>query len=269
MSSRYHTLTIIAIAVIVYALSSVLHEGVGHGGACLLSGCHAREMSTVHFDGNGPHPKVVDAGGTIVNLLVGAICWLALRAASAPRKSNVHVHYFLWLLMSVNLFQGGGYFLFSGVGNIGDWADVIAGLRPSLAWHAALTIVGIVTYCMFVWVSLTGLLPFLPAANDERWRAAKKLMLVPYLAGGLLSCFAGMFNPVGMMLVAISAAAASFGGTSGFAWSWQLLRGTHFMSDPAVPQTVMLIPRSIPWIVAAAIVGIAFVAVLGPGIRFS
>jgi hypothetical protein len=42
--------------------------------------------------------------------------------------------YFLWLLMTVSLLQGTGYWLFSGIGNLGNWAKVIEGLTP--AWPA-------------------------------------------------------------------------------------------------------------------------------------
>ena len=45
----YHEYTVDAIAVIVYALSSVLHEAVGHGGACLAVGAVPHELSSMHL----------------------------------------------------------------------------------------------------------------------------------------------------------------------------------------------------------------------------
>jgi hypothetical protein len=44
--------------------------------------------------------------------------------------------------MTFNLFEAGGYFLFSGIGNIGDWAAVVAGWRPAWAWRVALVALG-------------------------------------------------------------------------------------------------------------------------------
>jgi hypothetical protein len=44
------TSIVVAIAIIAYAVSSVLHEGAGHGGACVLTGGKPLVMSTVHFD---------------------------------------------------------------------------------------------------------------------------------------------------------------------------------------------------------------------------
>jgi hypothetical protein len=73
-----------------------------------------------------------------------------------------------------------------------------------------------------------------------------------------------MFNPVGLILVAISAAAASFGGSSGLAWMWQMLR-----SKPAGEELPEPIERSRGWMIAALVAAIIFIGVLGPGVRFS
>jgi hypothetical protein len=275
MPNRYDTLTLIAIAVLVYSASSFIHEGLGHGGACLLVGGHPVEVSSVHFDGDSHYPKLVSSGGTIANLITGALSLIALRllshgAKDPLRSQRAHLRYFVWLLMTVNLLQGGGYFLYSGIGNIGDWAEIITGLQPAWPWRIGLAALGAVTYLIFIWISLREVLQFLPNAGEPRWRAAKKLMLVPYLAGGVQSCVAGMLNPVGMILVAISAAAASLGGTSGLAWMWQFLRGDKIQSLSSVHfgEEGIGLSRSIPWIVAASAAGILFVAVLGPGVRF-
>src|SRR5205814_7100678 len=89
------------------------------------------------------------------------------------------------------------------------------------------------------------------------------LLSVPaYVAGGLLFCISGLFNPVGPLLIAISAAAASFGGASGLLWLIQFTRGSERSAEPAELQ------RSYRWIVAGCIASLIFVAILGPGIRF-
>ena len=214
--------TVIAIAIVAYVFASIIHEGVGHGGACLLTGGRPLALSSVHFECD-EEGRIVAAGGTIANLVAGLGFWVASRKASRA----VRLRYFLWLSMTINLLQAGGYFLFSGVGNIGDWAVVIQGLQPSWLWRIGLIILGVCSYLLFIWIALLELRPFLGQMEPERLQRAKKLTLVPYLAGGILSCVAGLFNPVGMILVAISAAAASFGGTSGLAWMWQVLRGNR------------------------------------------
>jgi hypothetical protein len=172
----------------------------------------------------------------------------------------------LWLLMTFNLFDAGGYFLFSGIGNFGDWAAVVAGWQPAWAWRVGLIALGTVTYfLLFVPFCLRELRPFLGKDPEIRVRRARQLTLAPYLSAGILSCIAGALNPVGPLLILISAAAASFGGKSGLAWMWTLLRG------PLIPNSELQMPeieRSRGWMVAAVILATVFIAGLGPGVKF-
>ena len=252
--------TVVAIAAVAYVCASILHEGIGHGGACVLTGGKPVAISTVHFECDH-EGRLVAAGGTIVNFAAGLVCWLGLRIVSHATR----LRYFLWLSMTINFLQAGGYFLFSGVGNIGDWAVVIQGFQPAWLWRVGLTMLGVGSYLIFVWIALLEMRPFLGLAEPERLQRAKKLTLVPYFTGGILSCVAGLFNPVGMILVAISAAAASFGGTSGLAWMWQMFRGDR------IPRTAFEMPplsRSLGWMITAGIMGVLFISVLGPGLKF-
>ena len=80
-----------------------------------------------------------------------------------------------------------------------------------------------------------------------------------------ISPFAGALNPVGPLLILISAAAASFGGNSGLAWMWNLLYG------PRIPSSEFQMPeieRSRGWIIAAVVLAIGFIMGLGPGVKF-
>ena len=60
--------------------------------------------------------------------------------------------------------------------------------------------------------------PFLGAGAETRATRSRTLTLVPYLVGGTLFVVAGLLKPHCVSLVLISAAAASFGGTSLLAW---------------------------------------------------
>jgi hypothetical protein len=258
--SRPDRWTVVAIAIIATVCADVIHEGLGHGGACLLTGGHPLALSTVHFECEG-EGIFVAAGGTIANFVAGVIFWSLSRLVTRATR----LRYFLWLSMTINLYGTGGYFLFSGVGNIGDWAVVIQGLQPAWIWRVGLTVVGVVSYMFFMWISLLEMRPFIGADPMGRVARARSLTLAPYFADGILSCIAGLFNPVGMILVAISAAAASFGGGSGLAWMHQWLRG------PRIASTAFQMPplsRSYVWIIFAAILAICFVAILGPGVKF-
>jgi hypothetical protein len=154
--------------------------------------------------------------------------------------------------------------LFSGVGNFGDWADVLAGLTPVWLWRTGLTVLGAVTYVLVIWLALLELRPFL-AEPDWRRGGAKDLTIVPYITGGILYTVAGIFNPVGIMLVGLSAAAASFGGTSGMAWMTQFL-GSKFAPKSASPPFIL--QRSRGWLIAAFVAASIFIGLLGRGVRF-
>ncbi len=253
--------TVVAIAIVAAVAGDVIHEALGHGGACLLTGGHALGLSSVYFDCDRD-TRVVAAGGTIANFVAGILCF----AASRMVRRAARLRYFLWLLMTMNFLETGGYFLFSGTANIGDWARVIQGLRPAWAWHLGLIAIGAVAYWFAVWFALLELRPFLGPAGEMRLRQARRLTQIPYFTGGILSCVAGLFNPVGMVLVAISAAAASFGGTSGLAWMGLLLRGPRVRSTEFQMQGIA---RSWGWIVLAAILAVFFIAVLGPGFKWA
>ena len=253
--------TIIAIAVAATVITDVIHEGVGHGGMCVATGGQPLVLSTVRFECSAD-TRMVATGGTIANLLFGALFWLAARAV----KKSAPWRYFFWLLMTFNLFDAGGYFLFSGVGNFGDWTAVVAGWQPAWAWRVGLIALGTVTYFLwFVPLCLRELRPFSGKDEESRVRRGRQLTLVPYLTAGVLSCIAGALNPVGPLLILVSAAAASFGGKSGLAWMWTLLR------SPRIPSSELQLPEiehSWGWVVVALLLATVFTAGLGPGVKF-
>ena len=257
-------LTVGAIGILAYMLGSVLHEGVGHGGACLLAGAKPLALSSVYFECS-LDSRLVMAGGTLVNLLAGSVFFVLGRLTG---RSYPRLKYFFWLSMTVNLFTGTGYFLFSGIGGIGDWGVFIKGLGPQWPWRIGLTILGAATYLLAARISLLELRPLIGSNKQQRYRRAVRLSAIPYFAGGILMCIAGALNPVGMVLVLISAAASTFGGTSGLLWATDWLnRGTMVPYGP--PAEPMPIHRSWPLIVAAGALAIAFIGVLGPSVRFT
>jgi hypothetical protein len=255
-------LTIAAIAIVATVIGDLIHEGLGHGGLCIATRGRVLVLSTVHLECSAD-TRLVAAGGTLANLIFGALSW----AAAGAVKESASWRYFFWLLMTLNLFDAGGYFLFSGMGNIGDWAAVVAGWEPAWAWRTGLAALGIVSYFfLFVPLSLRELRPFLGKDTSTRVWRARHLTLVPYLTAGILSCVAGALNPVGPLLILISAAAASFGGHSGLAWMWSLLH------HPRIPSSEFQMPeiaQNWGWITAAVVLAILFIAGLGPGVKLS
>ena len=267
-STRHDAWTVAAVAVVVYALSSLLHEGLGHGGACVVMHGVPRELSSMHFDcgqlATRAAERIVAAGGTIATLFGGGLAFLLYKRA--PR--NAVWRYALWLFAAVNLMQGTGYFLYSGVGHIGDWAAVTDGWEPVLLWRAGLAVVGLALYLYATLSLFRALAPLAGEARPRGYRHALRLAVLPYMVGGALEIVAGMRNPGGLALVLISGAAASFGGTSGLAWGPQTLRGPRTPSVLlAVP--VVIVKRSWAAIVIAITSAALFIMLFGRGLSFS
>lgn len=262
-----HLPTLIAIALVAYALTNVVHEGLGHGGTCAALGGEPRVLNAIYFDCgedglSGASSRWISAGGTLANLAFAGFTAILLAARAVREVSG---RYFLWLFLTLNLLQAFGYWMFSGLGGIGDWQAVVAGFPNYALWRIALAVVGTACY-MFVAVplALRGLEPFLGASEPARLERARRLTLPAYFAGGALYVSAGLFNPESPMLVLISAAAASFGGASALAWMTQLLRNRR--RYPPAEGEPLGIGKSWPWLVAGALVAIVFIGVLGPGI---
>lgn len=260
---RADALTVAGIAILAHILSNVLHEGIGHGGACLLAGGQVLVVSTVHMECS-VDTRLVTAGGTLMNVAAGAFFfWLG---RLVPRTSP-RFQYFCWLSMTVNFFVAAGYLAFSGVGDFGDWAMFIRGFSPPWAWRAGMTIVGAAAYFLAARLSLLELRPLIGSDRQRRFIRAIRLTRIPYFAGGILACVAGAFNPQGWILIVLSAAAASFGGASGLLWMVYWLQGG--LIPPGAEPEPMPIRRNWPWIAAAGLLAVAFIVVLGPGLRFA
>ncbi len=258
--------TVGAIAVVAYAVSNVVHEGLGHGGACLLVGGRPETLNAIFFECSvdglpASAGRWLAAGGSLANLVAAALAWVALRSLPAGWG---RARDFAWLMLAINLLQPFGYLLFSGLGGIGDWAVVVSGLEPAVAWRLGLTALGAALY--FWWaprVLMPPLKPFVGAVPEERARRTRTLTLLPYLVGGVTFVVAGLLNPHGFVLVLISAAAASFGGTSLLAW----YPGVWARRAPAGLAGPRLgVSRSVPWLLLGAIVLAVFVGMLGPGV---
>src|SRR5260370_12481117 len=108
--------------------------------------------------------------------------------------------------MTVNLYRDTGYFLFSGMGGIGDWGDFIQGLGPQWLWRIGLAIFGAVTYLLAARISLLELRPLIGSDKEQRYRRAVRLSAIPYFARGVLMCIALALKHIASALRFISVA---------------------------------------------------------------
>jgi hypothetical protein len=259
-------LTVAGMAAAIYCLSVMLHEGLGHGGACLAVGDRPREWGAFYFDCDtrlGPAWKwrAVAAAGSTVNLIVAVIAGFAL--AITPRDRST-TRLALILTLAVNLFTWAGYFLFSGLTGLGDWGDgreaVLWRVEPGFAWRAGFAALGLVAYTAAI--RLTGrLLGTVFGGVDGARREARRVTITAYLTGSTLSLLIGLLNPVGVFITLASAAASSFGGTAGF---WSAPSALPLDGSRPAPR----VERNWLWIVGGAAVAAAYAAVLGPSIKF-
>ena len=249
-------LTICAISTLAGILTNILHEGVGHGLTALLTGAESGVLTTVAWS-SAFDSRLVEAGGTLVNLAAALVFWVVLRSA---QHASMSTRYFLLITCAFNLFTGTGYFFFSGVTDFGDWAAVISGLHPHWLWRALLVFVGVCSYYAAVLVVGIGLVRYVGIPRDQQ-RRLRKLTIVPYFSAILLASVAGLLNPLGIQLLWQSALPATAGGQSGLLWlQYYIPRGT----TPEV--TSQQISRNYVWIGVATVLACIYVIVLGRGI---
>ena len=246
--------TTVAIAIVAYTMSSILHEFVGHSLVARILGAHVTSISSVNmnYDVAVVHAglrKVISACGALANILTALVALAILR----KRPTSANVRYFLWLFMTVSLLLATGYPGFSAVMGSGDWANVIYGLPHLIMWRALLLVISAVLYWISLRISAQELVLLIGSRSRE---VSRRLVLPAYFAGGLLFSIAAAFNPSGPRML-IWAAAASFGSMSGIVFSLSRFDSNE---KPALP-----INGSIPWVLLAVVITGLFVSILGPG----
>lgn len=250
MQSRHNKSTIISMAVVSMGLAALFHEGLGHAVTAWLRGDVVTQLTSNHLSDKQPD-RLVEAGGTIVNLLTGTI------ALVLSFRARANLRYLLCIFAAVSLLDGAGYFLYSGIIGVGDWAAVVAGMPYQPAIRTIMSISGAGLYYLCVRLTAISLHPFV--ATRSEYNVVGRL---PYLAACIFYCIAGAFDPLGVKLLFLSTIPAAFGGLSGLLWADGLL-------PKAVPAKPISVESAPVWWWTAAIFGVAFVVVLGRGINFT
>lgn len=257
--------TLAALGVLAFALADISHEALGHGLATFAVGGKAVLLTTCYFTSNGRYSRWIPASGGLMNLAVGLASLGALRLLV---RSGPHLRCFLMLAAAFNLFFAFGYPAYSGIALFGDWAAVISGLQPHWLWRILLVVITVVGYYTSMRLLAGPLASFaevlgVPSDKSTNRARLKRVTHIPFVAAILLAYLAGAGNPNGwrtMLTAGLPAAAAAFG----------LTQMAHFVSSVRAetsPQASLR--RSPPWILAAILVLLFFVGVLGPGVRFS
>ena len=248
-------LTLAALAVAAFALVDVTHETLGHGGMCAALGGQVLYVSTT-FEDCSIRSWVIDGAGPAAGIAAALLCWLWLSMAP-PRGAESRA--LLLLGFAFAAFWNFGYLIKSGLTDQGDWAFVIEGLKPAPLWHAAITVAGIALY----WASLRLLAAMMRqhlGSEEATGLSPLTFSLIAYGAAAAIACAGALFDPRGPATILNDALPSSLG-AAGLPLAGALLART-------TPSLRLALPVSTGWIGAGMIAGIAFVALLGPGLHF-
>jgi hypothetical protein len=258
-------LTVVAIATIAISLNVAFHEGV-HALTCLAVGGRLLEYSALYEScGNTAvwQAKVEAGSAPTFNLIAGTLLWIVLRKA---RRLPPETWLFLWLFTLMNWLYGAGYFVFSGVANVGDWAVVIDGWQASGLLRVAMTITGLLLTILTVRLTFRELARMIGGEANEQIQRATKICTLCYVSSGGVIALAGLFCPYGLLSLPVWAGLVAVLGTlSPLMWTMRWFHTEYF---PKPAREALEIHRRWQWIVASGVVVFFYTVVLGRTLVF-
>ncbi len=265
---KFDTLSVIALSMLAYILSVFLHEHLGHTLACISLGGHPVELGAYYVNCDyGKMPdfsiRLVALAGPIISLVTGA---MGLAVLDHLSHSSAHLRYLIWLFGTISLMTAAGYLLFSGVSGLGDFGTSRDGAlylaQPEWLWRLTIAILGAAGYALVIYLSLQKMETLIGGEGQLRVRYAQKLALTSYLTGTITAVLIGLLNPHGILIVLVSAAASTLGGTSGLAWMMQ------FLNRKKAPSVAPLrLERNWVWVSVGLTVTIIYALILGPTVH--
>ena len=257
--------TTIAIAALAASLTVAFHEGV-HALTCVVVGGDLQAYSAHHVEcltQSSGAERWVAAAASLANLVLGTVFLFLLRALHrAPGEGK----FFLWLFMLTNWCYGAGYWLFSGIGGVGDWATVVEGWQPAGPIRLAMTLLGAAAFMLVVWLALRELGHIIGGTADEQIGRAVRLGLIAYASAVAVVFLAGWFNPYGLTgLPFLAGMLAVAGALSPLLWMMQWFRSTAFVKRPGPPLEIRV---RWSWRIIGLVVAMTYILVLGPSLRF-
>jgi len=258
-------ITVVSIAAIAMSLNVAFHEGA-HALTCVAVGSDLQEYSALYVSCDSPtmlQQKIVAGSAPVFNLLAGMFMWILLRRG---RERSPEGQLFLWLFMLMNWFYAAGYWIFSGVANIGDWAVVIDGWQPTWVLRAMMIILGIFSYMVFVNLGLQAFGRMAGGEPDDQIRRGNMLSIIAYVASVLVILLAGVFCPYGPLSLPVTAGLfAAMGALSPLLWMMRWFRLERFQKLYKEP---LEIRRRWSWLVTAVIVVFVYARILGMTLYF-
>lgn len=179
------TITLCAIGIMAMVATTVSHEVVGHGAACLAIGGRVVHVSSTLFACSTPHSWVA-AGGPLVDTMAGV---LAAIAAFALPARHTGWRLFLASVAAFSLFWEAGYLVKAMVATDGDlYFFARAFLGQYGVWPLAFAAAGVVLY---VGVALLiARLLFSLFGDTRRAQRAARLVWMAATAASVLAALA-------------------------------------------------------------------------------
>lgn len=249
---RDNLATVLAIGVIAYVGETLLHELVGHGGVCLALGGRITRLAPLWMHCSLTSPWLTLAGPAM-NVAAAAL-FLALIWSPQPRGPARRL--LLWLSFCFNALVAAGYLMVGGATGFGDWNDLFVGVHPAALWRVPAVLIGLAAYFGGLGVAQRAYRR-LNGVGLSRGRLMRRT-LVPALGAAVVAFAAeaagGRLQPMVLALVA--------GCTLVVGVTLSRLGGGAAAQEPAI--------RFSPWLAAVgALVGVTFIAAVGPGLDLS
>lgn len=252
---RDDLVTIAAIGLVAYTSADVGHHAVGHGASCLALGGRIRSLSSIFVDCSLTG-AAIDLAGPCANLAIGAVALLAARLAT---HTSASMRLFIVLAAAFNLFWLELQLVFSAATRTDDWAE------PMRYFHAAepvrypMIAAGVLAYVWTVRTVAAQMAAFaLPLAR------ARKIVGAAWLTAGGIACATAANDPHAVAALLRHAVPQSLLLSIGL-----LFVPTRAARLASSVNAAMAIDFSVPWVVVAALVGVASILLLGPGVAVS
>lgn len=263
IKDQHNVFTLASLGFLVYYITVMWHEVIGHGSLMYLFGCHHFVLTSTSIEASDVpsnattgtlRGRLISMGGTFANLALG-FALLPLLKRMMRRGTDPMFSIFLWLLVAVNIFIGFIYPLYSGVFGVADWSEAIVGLPQHGLLRAIEIAIGTALSCLTVW-AFAGFFSYFP---ESLWR----LSLIPYFSSAVVFCVAGLRIPNGTELMIISVIPAALIGQAILLLVTPIgrVRRKQLSSMGTVPLSLTAI------VVAFLFVGV--ILLTAPGVHFS
>ncbi len=263
LQQRVDWLTVAGLGALLMPLLTMWHEIGGHAAACAVQGGHVAAIGAFYVECTGlarVPETIVACAGVIMNMALSLAVYFGWRRAKGDALRLV-----LWLIWVSEAFVASGYFLFSGVTRFGDLGIGEGGGLSSfgLTWPIQIIeiVIGAASYILLVRAAIRTLNMMIGTGPDTR-HVRRLIAHVYYGSVGAAAVVVGLFNPVGIVITIMSAAASSFGGLAGF------ISIGYAVGDEGKAKPIVL-RRNLAIVGAGLVVLATFGFILGPSLHLA